>query len=110
MDCYSADRPCPDGSEAILLDHCEICSGNGGNHMNGLVYDHCHRTGYHRGTLCNLCNTALGSFGDNSKKLSAAIEYLKVHDTTNAPVWNPDLSVLDLRDAIPSDISAADGI
>jgi len=41
-----------------------------------LHVDHCHSTGNVRGLLCSLCNTALGSFRDNTALLTRAIEYL----------------------------------
>lgn len=40
------------------------------------VIDHCHATGVVRGALCRRCNTALGKFGDDPKKLRSAIRYL----------------------------------
>jgi hypothetical protein len=41
-----------------------------------LVVDHCHTTGQIRGLLCNPCNTSLGHFKDDVKRLQRAIEYL----------------------------------
>jgi hypothetical protein len=43
----------------------------------GLHVDHCHDSGRVRGLLCGACNTALGSFKDDSEILAKAIEYLK---------------------------------
>lgn len=50
---------------------CLIC-----RKTESLVVDHCHTTGKVRGLLCNLCNTALGSFRDSPEILTSAIEYL----------------------------------
>lgn len=53
-------------------DHrCEIC----GSSLR-LRVDHCHATGIIRGVLCDPHNTALGSFGDNTDHLLAAVGYL----------------------------------
>lgn len=42
-----------------------------------LVMDHNHQNGQMRGLLCDLCNTALGKFGDNKETLMSAVEYLE---------------------------------
>lgn len=39
--------------------HCEVCGAT-----NSLRWDHDHKTGKHRGTLCNTCNLALGLLKD----------------------------------------------
>jgi hypothetical protein len=39
--------------------------------------DHCHTTNQVRGLLCNLCNTGLGFFKDNTETLANAIVYLE---------------------------------
>mgnify|MGYP003152440700 CR=1 FL=1 len=39
--------------------------------------DHCHTTNQVRGLLCNLCNTGLGFFKDNTETLTNAIVYLE---------------------------------
>lgn len=42
----------------------------------GLVVDHDHYTGELRDLLCSNCNTGLGLFGDDSRKLRLAADYL----------------------------------
>jgi hypothetical protein len=51
---------------------CLICGGN-----DRLVLDHCHKSGRIRGVLCSNCNSALGMFGDDPKRLLSAVEYLR---------------------------------
>lgn len=41
-----------------------------------LRLDHDHQTGEVRGLLCNLCNSALGKFGDSPRLLILALAYL----------------------------------
>lgn len=56
---------------------CEICKTTIPKHIKGFVVDHCHITGFARGILCALCNTALGGFKDDTQMLKAAISYLE---------------------------------
>ena len=56
---------------------CAICSDVvSGKEMH---YDHCHKSGEHRGWLCRSCNTGLGMFKDSSLILGNAIKYLQSH-------------------------------
>ena len=56
---------------------CLLCGDSEENQPHKrLVVDHCHETGKYRGLLCNLCNTGLGAFKDNTDVLQKAIEYL----------------------------------
>jgi hypothetical protein len=43
----------------------------------GLVIDHEHRSGKVRGLLCTKCNSGLGMFQDDPKRLTEAARYLK---------------------------------
>ena len=59
---------------------CEICKTTIPKHLKGFVVDHCHVTGFARGILCALCNTALGGFRDDLQIIKAAIDYLQPYD------------------------------
>jgi hypothetical protein len=46
---------------------------------NGLVIDHCHKSGAVRGLLCSSCNVGIGHFRENPEYLVAAKRYLEAH-------------------------------
>jgi len=58
--------------KVMLKTGCEVC----GNSV-GLRWDHNHRTGVFRGTLCNLCNIAIGAMRDDPGRLRAAALYVE---------------------------------
>lgn len=56
---------------------CAICSVELRSLPRKQVHaDHCHGTTQARGVLCHHCNTGLGAFRDDPKRLLRAIEYL----------------------------------
>lgn len=76
----------PTGLALLTLafdNRCEICGaqetavGPNGS-VRPLALDHDHETGEFRGLLCTRCNTALGLFGDDPKRLRRAIHYLVI--------------------------------
>jgi hypothetical protein len=64
---------------------CAIC-GNPPDPARGLVADHCHRSKFVRGLLCNACNAFLGQGGDTlsrfQRKAERAILYLARFERT----------------------------
>lgn len=56
---------------------CKICGKHEDSSDYRLAVDHCHTTGKIRGLLCSPCNTALGSFKDDTDILKSAINYLE---------------------------------
>lgn len=53
---------------------CAICGESNGSRV--MFVDHDHETGKVRGLLCVRCNSAIGLFYDDIKKLAKAIEYI----------------------------------
>lgn len=58
---------------------CAICGKHQSCFKMSLHVDHDHKTGIIRSLLCHHCNTGLGAFKDDTKLLSKAIDYLKLH-------------------------------
>ena len=54
----------------------ETAKGNTGR-VRLLAVDHDHETGEVRGLLCSLCNTGVGSLGDDPVLLRKAVDYLE---------------------------------
>lgn len=57
---------------------CKICQKVLKRGPGGASVDHCHKTGYVRGILCQKCNAGLGMFEDTPEFLIAAAAYLRV--------------------------------
>lgn len=55
---------------------CAICGGPPTSGLNRLSVDHCHKTNKVRGLLCRECNSGLGHFKDDDKRILRAAEYL----------------------------------
>ena len=55
---------------------CAICGAKLGS---ALCVDHCHACGMVRGLLCLSCNTGLGHYRDDRRRLHAAVAYLALH-------------------------------
>ena len=56
---------------------CSICNDPESELERGLVVDHCHNTGKIRGLLCHKCNSGIGFFNDDIRRLYGAINYLE---------------------------------
>ena len=57
---------------------CAICRTHQAKLRKALHADHDHRSGVFRGLLCHRCNTGLGMFLDQPRRLLDAVEYLLV--------------------------------
>ena len=63
-------------------DCCAICKKHKSENKNEKLFvDHCHKTNKVRGLLCDGCNKAIGTLGDDVDRLKSAIAYL----SNNAP-------------------------
>ena|ERR1700722_1205065 len=51
---------------------CKICKSN----KRRLLVDHCHKTNFVRGFLCQKCNTGIGLFDENIQTMLIAIDYI----------------------------------
>jgi len=65
---------------------CPICqrslkeiSRKGQKKLQSWVLDHCHKNETFRGWLCGNCNTGLGAFKDDVKRITRAKNYLEDH-------------------------------
>jgi len=65
---------------------CPICerdieelSKYGQMRMKNWVLDHCHETNTFRGWICHHCNTGLGAFADETRRLANSTRYLDEH-------------------------------
>ena len=56
-----------------------VCSNRGCGETKRLHMDHDHDSGKFRGLLCGACNTGLGFYKDDFKRLDGIIEYLSQH-------------------------------
>lgn len=61
--------------DAMLKLVCEVCGTS-----ERTCVDHCHTTGYVRGTLCNHCNLALGYLRDSLTNITQLHKYLENHN------------------------------
>jgi hypothetical protein len=57
---------------------CKICSID--LHNKKVDLDHCYKTGFIRGCLCNGCNCGLGQFDESIEALTNAIAYLQKYE------------------------------
>ena len=64
--------------EAALSNGCSVCGAT--QDETRLVMDHDHTSGLVRAALCSPCNTGLGMFADDPKRLRAAADYLQSHN------------------------------
>lgn len=73
-----------------LMTNCEICgiefNDFDPNKMDYKCFDHCHNSNTYRGTLCKMCNLALGYAKDNINILKNMIIYLDNHKIVKGKV------------------------
>lgn len=51
--------------------------------LHRIHIDHCHRTGFVRGILCNQCNTTIGNAGEDPDRLRSCACYLEQSERGN---------------------------
>ena len=68
--------PRPRGARGLLDAQNGVCAVCKLPSRRALCVDHCHATRQVRGLLCDKCNTALGLFGDDVRRMLAAVVYL----------------------------------
>jgi hypothetical protein len=66
-----------DGKCAICFEGVAPSPCGRGRTRTRLDIDHCHETGRVRGLLCRRCNTGLGHFLHDVKRLASAMEYME---------------------------------
>lgn len=76
---YKESRSAKPGARQAKAAMCPLC-----RRYAVLVNDHCHRSGYNRDRICNLCNIGLGLFRDDVHALERAIAYLLRHRADHA--------------------------
>lgn len=69
----------PQLREIVAPGKCGICGTTAPKSKKPWHIDHDHATGVVREMLCHRCNAGLGFFGDDERRLTAAIEYLRRH-------------------------------
>lgn len=80
---------------------CAICKT-----VTDLIVDHNHKTGAVRGLLCQLCNRALGSLGDNLSNIRGIIYYLLKEEGWDA-YWLEYAKLAGTRSVDPSSVVGA---
>ncbi len=73
---------------SIQKNRCAICKDtetkfNKNGSIKRLSIDHCHKSHFIRGLLCNNCNHLIGNSKDSIEILKSAIAYLKKHEDNN---------------------------
>lgn len=82
---------------------CPICGEcQADKHGNDLPLhmDHDHQSGRVRGLLCVSCNSGLGHFRDDPKRMLAAILYLKHFDWKEDPYVGPFMNCEDVEEVV----------
>lgn len=72
------------GNRCAICGRVETETRNG--RVKALAVDHDHESGQVRGLLCVACNTGIGKFGDDPKRLRTAAEYIEQHAAKVQPI------------------------